>query len=79
MAFRSCCASDVETDLTLVEMVRVQKRLTLTILARNVTWHLNGKTCLVEVVAASVERGGVESIAGAVGATLNRSGAVCSS
>ena len=62
-------------------MVHVHKRLTLIILARDVTWHLNGKTCLVEVVAvaASVERGRVESIAGAVRATMNRSGAVSSS
>ena len=79
MAFRSCCASDVESDLTLVEMVHVHKRLTLIILARDVTWHLNGKTCWVEVVAASVERGRVESSAGAVGASMNRSGAVSSS
>jgi len=49
-------------------MVHVHKRLTL-----------NGKTCLVEVVAATVERGRVESIAGAVGVTMNRSGAVSSS
>ena len=62
-----------------MEMVHVHKRLTLIIVARDVTWHLNRKTCLVEVVAATVERGRVESIAGAVGVTMNRSGAVSSS
>ena len=36
------------------------------------------QNCLVEAVAASVERV-VESIAGALGATMNRSGAVSSS
>ena len=70
--FRSCCASNIESDLTLMEMVHVHKRLALIILARHVTWHLNGKTCLVEVVAASVERERVESFAGAVGATMKQ-------
>ena len=60
-------------------MVHVHKKLTLIILVRDVTWHLKGKTCWVEVVAASVERGRVESSAGAVGASMNRSGAVSSS
>jgi len=69
------CASDVKSDLKLVDMVHVHKRLMLIILAREVTWHLNGKTCLVEVVAGAA----VESIAEAVGATTNYSGAVSSS
>jgi len=62
-----------------VEIVHFHKRLTVIILARDVTWHLNGKTCLVEVVAATVERGRVESIAGAVGVAMNSSAAVSSS
>ena len=71
------CASDVESDLTL-EMVHIHERLTLIILMRDVTWHLNRKTCLIEAVAASVERGQVKSkvIAGAVGALMNQSRAV---
>ena len=71
------CASDVESDLTL-EMVHVHERLMLIILMRDVTWHLNRKTCLIEAVAASVERGLVKSkvIAGAVGALMNQSRAV---
>ena len=60
-------------------MVHVHERVTLIILATDVPWHLNCKTCLVEVVAASVERGRVESIARGVGVTINRGGVVCSS
>ena len=37
--------------------------------------NLASKTCLVEVVTASVEGGQIESIAGAVGATMKRGGA----
>ena len=68
----------MEGDLTLMKMVDVHKRLTLVILARDVTWHLEGKTSyLVEVVAAlSVEHRRLENIAGAVVATMDRSGAV---
>jgi len=40
---RSCCASNVKSDLALVEMVHVHERLTLIILTRDVTWHLKGK------------------------------------
>ena len=75
--FRSCCASNVESDLTLVEMVHAHERLTLIILAREATWHLDYKTCLVELVTASVKGRRVEVISEAVGATMNRSGAVC--
>ena len=70
--FRSCCASNVESDLTLVEMVHVPQRLTLIILAREATSHLSYKTCLVEVVAASFKGRRLEVIARAVGATMNR-------
>ena len=60
-------------------MVHVHERVPLIILATDVPWHLNCKAGLVEVVAASVERGRVESIARGVGVTINRGGVVCSS
>ena len=60
-------------------MVYVHETLTLIILARDITWHLKRESCLVEVVAAlRVWRERVDNIAGAAGATINRSEAVSS-
>lgn len=83
VACRGCCASFVvtcvETELTLVKVVRVHRRLTLITLARDVARHLNGKTYLVEIIAASVERGRLKVLLELLMLLLNRAGAVSSS
>ena len=68
---QSCLIAHGAVLILSSEMVHVHKRLTLIILARDITWHVNGKTCLVEVVAASVDK----SIGGAIVATMKQSGA----